>query len=99
MAIRGGKRNGAGRPKGARNKRTRALSEATAEASILAQDGESPLAFLLQVMRDETKEPMVRLDAAKAAAPYQHARLSSIDLHGKLDTTTRVKFERVGHSS
>jgi hypothetical protein len=37
------------------------------------------LDFLLAAMRDENKEFGVRLDAAKAAAPYVHARLASVD--------------------
>ncbi len=41
-----------------------------------------PLDFLLAVMRDETGEPHTRLDAAKAAAPYCHARLASTELSG-----------------
>ena len=36
-----------------------------------------PLDYLLWIMRDEDQEARSRLDAAKAAAPYCHARLSS----------------------
>jgi hypothetical protein len=58
-----------GRPRGARNKRT------IADQEIIAS-GISPLAFLYSVFRD-AKQPMKRrIEAAKCAAPYVHARLS-----------------------
>src|SRR5712691_233756 len=58
-----------GRPKGARNKRT------IADREIVAS-GMSPLAFLCSVFRD-AKQPMKRrIEAAKSAAPYVHAKLS-----------------------
>ena len=69
----GGKRANSGRPKGALNRKTRERVEAV-EAS-----GLTPLDYMLSVMRDETNAPLVRLDAAKSAAPYVHAKLSTID--------------------
>lgn len=71
--ARGGSRSGAGRPKGAVSKFN---DEARAKA---AEEGTTPLAYLLGIMRDETKSEEVRIDVAKAAAPYLHARLSSIE--------------------
>jgi hypothetical protein len=64
--------NPKGRPKGSRNKRTRALIEA-AEAG-----GETPLDYMLRVMRDPTASGKRRDDMAKAAAPCLHARLAPI---------------------
>ena len=62
---------------------------AAVEASGLA-----PLDYLLAVMRDESNPTQVRLDAAKAAAPYVHPRLAAIEHRGKggtpTDTITRV---------
>lgn len=63
----------AGRKKGSRNKRTVALAEASHEA---IRSGLTPLDFLLQVLRDPAKDDRSRLDAAKAAAPYCHQRLT-----------------------
>jgi hypothetical protein len=37
---------------------------------------------LLSTMRDESEDKSERLDAAKAAAPYCHARLSSTGVSG-----------------
>ena len=64
--------NPKGRPKGSRNKRTRALIEA-AEAG-----GETPLGYMLRVMRDPAASAKRRDDMAKAAAPYVHPRLAPI---------------------
>ena len=85
----GGKRPGAGRKKGVPNKRTAEL-----QAQVEAQ-GITPLEFMLQVMRTEPdpsiEEPrelmaimMLRFEAAKSAAPYIHAKLTSIDLSGSV---------------
>ena len=65
--------NARGRPKGARNRRTRAVLEA-AEAG-----GEMPLDFLLGLMRDPRATITRRLEAAKAAAPFLHPRLNAVD--------------------
>lgn len=77
MAERGGKRPGAGRKQGAVTKRTQ---EAT--AAILAS-GLTPLDYMLSIMRDETKLPDIRFEAAKAAAPYVHPKLAAIEHTGK----------------
>ena len=39
----------------------------------------TPLDFMLAVMRDETNDLAVRFDAARAAAPFVHPRLSTIN--------------------
>ena len=41
-----------------------------------------PLDYLLRIMRDQDQDARSRLDAAKAAAPYCHARLSLTELSG-----------------
>jgi len=41
----------------------------------VAREGESPLQVMLRLMRDETEKIEVRLDAAKAAAPYMHRKM------------------------
>ena len=60
-----------GRKRGSLNKKT-ILRSQTAENL-----GLSPLDFLLSVVRDETKDVAIRLDAAKCAAPYVHPRLQT----------------------
>lgn len=74
MAL--GRKTG-GRRKGTPNKAT---SEKSAE---IAASGLTPLDFMLQVMRDETKPDGLRASMARDAAPYVHARLAAIELSGK----------------
>ena len=58
-----------------------------------------PLDFMLQVLRnkvvpknaslaDKIAAWSIRFEAAKAAAPYLHPRLSSIEFNGAVDVTT-----------
>jgi hypothetical protein len=71
--MKGGKRPGAGRKKGIPNR-----ASAAREAAIAAS-GLTPLEYMLTTMRDETKPIALRLDMAKAAAPYVHPRLASVE--------------------
>ena len=62
----GGKREGAGRP------RTR---------NVYVPDGKlTPVEFMLAQMRDDNAPMSVRMDAAKAVAPYTNAKLLSTAL-------------------
>ncbi|MDD2879266.1 MAG: hypothetical protein PHQ58_02420 [Rhodoferax sp.] len=65
----GGYRPGAGRPRGALNRRTVA-SNAAARSIPHCTD---PLDFLLAVMRHDGIQMTVRLGAAKALLPYTEA--------------------------
>lgn len=85
--ARGGKRPGAGRPKGSRTK----LNEEARRKAL--EDGISPLDYLLNLMRDEQEKKDVRLDAAKAAAPYVHAKLSSVDVQADVKADVSVSAE------
>lgn len=68
----GGKRPGAGRPRGAATRRTREIADRA------VADGVSPLEYMLAVMRNGDAEPARRDDMAKAAAAYIHPRLASV---------------------
>lgn len=83
----GGKRPGAGRPKGAVNKRT-AIQTAAIEAS-----GMTPLEYLTSIYQDIAADEAKRLDAAKAAAPYVHAKLASIAIGGDESNPVRTVTE------
>jgi len=62
-----------GRKRGVTNKRTeRYQAEVT-------KSGLKPVDYLLTVMRDKRQPLPIRLDAAKAAAPYTSPRLAVID--------------------
>lgn len=45
-----------------------------------------PLEFMLKIMRDESADRAERLDMAKAAAPYVHAKLSAITMDATVKT-------------
>lgn len=70
--MRGGKRPGAGRKRGSPNKASAAREKA------VAASGQTPLEYMLKVFRNKKEDKDRRLDAAKAAAPYVHPKLSSI---------------------
>jgi hypothetical protein len=73
---RGGKREGAGRKKGSKQKI--AKTYLTKSALIAAADGEMPLQYMLRVMRDPLADEKRRDAMATAAATYIHPKLSSV---------------------
>lgn len=77
--ARGGFRPGAGRPKGSQNRTTVEQIEA------VKATGMTPLEYLTSVYQDVGQEESKRIDAAKAAAPYVHAKLNSVELTGDPD--------------
>ena len=62
-----------GRQKGTPNKLTSDTRRAIAES------GETPLDYMIRIMRDETVEPSRRDAMARTAAPYLHPRLLAVD--------------------
>lgn len=74
---RGGKRAGAGRPKGTTGRPHRLKTDVPAvveRVKAMIADGETPVEFFLRVMRDPKKSHSQRHDAAVAAAPYVHKK-------------------------
>jgi hypothetical protein len=72
----GGRRPGAGRPRGSKNTRSAEL------ARKAAAEGKTPLEVMLDFMRTDSN-PAIRFEAAKAAAPYIHPKLANIDVGNK----------------
>jgi len=72
--MRGGKREGAGRPKGSNGPSMRAILERAIKG------GEMPIDYMLRIMRDEETSSMRRDEMAKAAARYLHAQVRVIDV-------------------
>jgi hypothetical protein len=88
-----GERRG-GRVKGVPNKKTAAVLAAV-EAS-----GETPLQYMLRVMRDPKAEPARRDDMAKAAGSYVHPKLQPVDgKTGSSEVQARVRVEFVGSAT
>lgn len=87
----GGARPGAGRKPGAIRKATAAAQAKAAEGGIL------PLDYMLARMRDITADQDARDDMAKAAAPYLHAKLSSIEatMDARVDGVVAVEWRVV----
>lgn len=75
---RGGKRPGAGRPKGARQKVSRAAREKAAASGVM------PLEVILEAMRADYEAGKLDEAAAHAekAAPYLHPRLTAVEHSG-----------------
>ena len=73
-----------GRQKGTPNKRTREAATACAESGL------TPVEYLVSVYRDPSVELDRRIDAAKAVAPYLHARLSTTTLKGDAESGTEI---------
>ena len=94
---RGGARVGAGRKKGSATQKTREIADRAAEEGI------TPLEYMLQVMRTEPNVDMeprellqaitLRFEAAKAAAPYIHPRLSAVEVKGDPDNPLKTSLE------
>lgn len=73
---RGGKRPGAGRKLGSKQKI--AKTYLTKSALVAAGDGEMPLQYMLRVMRDPKTDDKRRDAMAAAAATYIHPKLSAV---------------------
>lgn len=95
--ARGGARKGAGRKSSlsfAPTKRMQIQAEAKAEAvkevvREVRKKGDTPLEYMLNVMRDETVDSKRRDAMAAAAAPYLHPRLSNATLNVKQASSLR----------
>ena len=92
---RGGARKNAGRKTGSATKKTREIADRA------MADGITPLEYMLQVMRRESahEDPRVeiareamRFEAAKAAAPYIHPKLASIEHTGPEGEALNMKL-------
>ncbi len=88
---RGGKRPGAGRKASSQNKRTK-------DAVVKAEkEGKLPLDVMMEAMRDAYKAggAVAAFPFAKDAAPYLHAKLSSIEASGKDGGALTVTVQRL----
>ena len=72
-----------GRQNGVANKRTREIADAA------IKEGLTPLEYMLAVLRDENADPERRDEMAKAAAPYIHPRLASIEASHRIKSDVR----------
>jgi hypothetical protein len=55
----------------------------------------TPLEYILSIMQDESLDLSTRIQAAKAALPYCHARLAPIEAAGRKEDQAKPLAERV----
>jgi hypothetical protein len=75
-----------GRQKGTPNFAT------SAKVAEIAATGETPLDYMLRVMRDPTVDHERRDRNANSAAPYVHPKLAQIDANAKLNVDGSITF-------
>lgn len=63
-----------GRLRGVPNRAT------AARQAAVAATGQTPLEALLEIMRDPRRPVALRVDCARAAAPYVHPRMAAVTL-------------------
>lgn len=79
---RGGTRPGAGRKPGTVSEATKARKKMADEAiKAMEADSITPLHIFRRVMGGDVSITEMQLEAAKAAAPYVHARLSAVTMN------------------
>ena len=83
---------GRGKPKGLPKSggRQKGAVDKIKREAILAAQGITPLDYMLGIVRNEEEDKTVRLDAAKAAAPYVHPRLQTTTLAGDPEKPLKV---------
>lgn len=88
--MRGGKREGSGRPKGAKSEKTK-QREAIRDTALA--DGVTPLEVMLQAMRAHYSGGRLdeAADKARDAAPYVHPKLANIAHGGDEDNPVIVE--------
>ena len=75
-----------GRAKGTRN------HASIARQKRVAETGETPLDYMLRIMRDMTQEHSRRDEMARAVAPYVHPKLASTEVKGDPDKPIKHKL-------
>jgi hypothetical protein len=83
----GGKRSGAGRPKGAKSAKTLEIARKAIESGL------TPLEYMMDILRDVNQPTELRFEAAKSAAPYIHPRLAHIESKNETTVTKVVSPE------
>jgi|TARA_R110000822_G_scaffold4087_1_gene17484 hypothetical protein len=76
-----------GRPKGSYSKASKA------QVARLTDEGRlSPLDYLASIYQNESEDIRLRVEAAKAAAPYVHARLASTEVRAAVTEVSQEEW-------
>jgi hypothetical protein len=89
---RGGARQGAGRKKGVVSKARLAVQE---RAKLAASEAETPLEYMLKILRDPSTDDKRRDAMAIAAAPYVHAKLASVEMKAEVAVSHEDALEQL----
>ena len=100
--MHGGKREGAGRPKGTRNRTTIDREEAMKRMTVMLEGTISNVfmgdshELLMAVYKNEDLPLPLRVDAAKAAIGYEKPKLAAVEHSGDpknpVETVTRIQI-------
>lgn len=66
---------------------TRASQRMDVVSEIQSNGMKTPLEFMIRIMNDENLPRNERMEAAKAAIPYVHSRLNSIDVNANISVS------------
>jgi hypothetical protein len=97
----GGRRPGAGRPRGSRDK-LRVATEAVVEELTKQVEGKTPIEIWGQILSDTNFPLNLRLAVARDLAPYVHPKLSSTEAKVSVNMTHEEELdvlERVAHAN
>lgn len=89
----GGARARAGRKPGQATKINEEARQKAAEGGLM------PLDYMLATLRDESLSREDRMDAAKAAANYVHAKLANVDVNAKHEGGITVEIVRFSNGA
>lgn len=97
----GGARRGAGRKMSETRKAIIAAADEARARALEAVNGETPLDYMLRVMRDESADKRRRDTMAIAAAAFLHPKLASVqhsgDPENPVETVTRIELTAPRH--
>lgn len=81
-----------GRPKGSLNRKTREALHAIKESQLDANGLSMPVRYLLSIVANRNKPEALRIEAAKASAPFLQPKLAAVDL---TNTAPAIESEEV----
>jgi hypothetical protein len=64
--------------------------------AAIAENGITPLEYLLGVMLDESQDVCARINTAKAAAPFAHRKLAAVEVNSQEGNVVLVHDWRGG---
>lgn len=85
MSSKGGKREGAGRPTGATNKRSQAIADKLEELNC------DPIEGMAMIMNDTSLDHSLRLAAMKELAQYVAPKRKAVDIDATVDGSVNIQ--------